>query len=114
MAVSAAIETQLRNYSQNVTRVKGSNRAKTAIALAQQFFPARLNAVTFAYGGNFPDCIAGGLFAHEAGAPILYGYPDKNFLEPAKAYIKATGAKGAYALGGDFFVTNCFVGNAFS
>ena len=113
-AVSPAIEAQLKDYASAVTRLKGSNRAQTAVALANKFFPAKLNAVVFAYGGNFPDCIAGGLFAHEAGAPILYGYPAQNFLEPAKAYIASTGAKGAYALGGDWFVTNCFIGHAFN
>ena len=112
--VSKAIETQLADYAVSVTRLSGANRAQTAVAVANKFFPAKLDTVVFAYGGNFPDCIAGGFFAHEVGAPILYGYPAQNYLDPAKAYIKSTGAKGAYALGGDWFVTNCFVGHAFN
>ena len=112
--VSKSIGGQLKNYATSVTRLSGDNRAKTAVAVAQKFFPAKLDAVVFAYGGNFPDCIAGGFFAHEIGAPILYGYPANNFLEPAQTYIKSTGAKGAYALGGDWFVTNCFISHAFS
>ena len=112
--VSSAIEEQLRSYSYQLTRLYGANRAETAVAVAREFFPSDLNAVIFAYGANFPDCIAGGLYANTQVAPILYGYPAKNFLDPAKAYIASTGAKGAYALGGDWFVTNCFVGHAFS
>ncbi len=113
-AVSAAIEEQIRPYASSVTRLKGSNRAETAVAVAREFFPSQLDAVVFAYGGNFPDCIAGGLYANALVAPILYGYPAQNFLDPARAYIKSVGAKGAYALGGDWFVTNCFVGHAFN
>lgn len=112
--VSSAIEEQLRSYSYQLTRLYGANRAETAVAVAREFFPSDLNAVIFAYGANFPDCIAGGLYANTQVAPILYGYPAKNFLDPAKAYIASTGAKGAYALGGDWYVTNCFVGHAFS
>ncbi len=113
-AVPSAIEDQIRPYAGSVTRLMGANRAETAVAIAREFFPSKLDAVIFAYGANFPDCIAGGLYANAQVAPLLYGYPARNFLDPAKAYIASTGAKGAYALGGDWFVTNCFVGHAFN
>lgn len=90
-------------------RVAGTDRAVTAKFVAQQFFPAKVTQVVFASGNNFPDCISGGLLAHELGAPILYAGDNKTYIDQARDYFVHSGAIYAYALGGPAVVSDSFI-----
>ena len=76
-AVSEDVFNTLKAYDTygKPARLSGPNRAETAVEVAKVFFDngSGLRTVVFAYGGNFPDCIAGGLLANYMQAPILYG-----------------------------------------
>lgn len=87
-AVSEAVRLQLQSLtglsSDNVPRIWGNTRYATSISIAQAFgFSGE--TVTFAYGENFPDALAGSLLAAKLNAPILLISPD-NWLE-AKHFI---------------------------
>ena len=109
--VSDAVLNSLKPYAAEVKRVAGDNRAATAIAVAEKFFPEGPANVVYAYQSNFPDCISGGLMAYMLGAPILYG---PAYLDINKEYIQKCGVWGApYALGGKGLVTTDFFLNVF-
>ncbi len=100
-------------------RVAGANRAETAVAVADHYFGSDPKRVTFAYGGNFPDCISGGFLARYMEAPILYGDSKvpKPYADADAPYIAYCGAYSAYVLGGaslisDQFVTDLLIVNA--
>ncbi len=102
-AVSADVYNSLKAYDTygNPGRVAGKNRAETAVEVAKVFFAndSSLRTVVFAYGGNFPDCIAGGLLANSMQAPILYG---DNGTSPS--YVNADTP---------YFQTHNYIGRAF-
>ena len=105
-AVSEEMFTALKPYVKNVTRVAGKNRAATAIAVAEKFFPEGPSNLVYAYQSNFPDCISGGLMAYMLDAPILYG---PAYLDINKEYVQNCGVWGTpYALGGKGLVTTDF------
>ena len=109
--VSDAVLNTLKPYAANVKRVAGDNRAATAIAVAEKFFPEGPSNLVYAYQSNFPDCISGGLMAYMLGAPILYG---PAYLDINKEYVENCGVWGPpYALGGKGLVTTDFFLNVF-
>ncbi len=103
--VSDSMFDSLKPYADTVTRVAGANRAETAIAVAEEFYPDYLYYLVFAYYKNFPDCISGGMLANALGAPILYG---PAYLDVNKEFVEKCGAVGAYALGGKTLVDTDF------
>ena len=93
-------------------RVFGKTRADTAVCLASTYWKtSEVDQVTFAYGANFPDCIAGGLLANCMSSPILYG--DSNapasYAEADLPYMASSGARSAYILGGEKLIADDFV-----
>lgn len=80
-------------------RVAGNNRYETSEEVAIEFFSDRQRQyVTFAYGMNFPDGLAGGPLSFEIGAPLLLIAPNAN--APAKEFIEYNGCRRAKVLGG--------------
>ena len=95
-AVSADIEAELKEYSNDVERVKGADRYATSVEIAKTFFGEDAAKVTMAYGEKFPDGLCGGPLAAEIGAPVLLvkeGGTDK-------AAVYAANAASGYVFGG--------------
>lgn len=69
-AISTAVADQLATLA-TTTRLSGTNRYNTAIAISQEAFPAGAEIVYVAVGTNFPDALAGAPQAAAAGAPVL-------------------------------------------
>ena len=109
--VSDDMLNSLKPYADTVTRVAGANRAETAIAVAEEFYPEYLYTLVFADYRNFPDCISGGLLANRLGAPILYG---PAYLNTNKAFVEKCEAGDAYVYGGKTLVTTDFFLNAYA
>ena len=68
-SVSESLETALAAYG-NVSRISGSSREETSVAVAKRFFDNPQHVV-LAYSRNFPDGLCGGPLAHALGAPLL-------------------------------------------
>ena len=69
--VSASVESDLKTYSLQVSRVAGVDRYASAVAVSKATYP---NGATTAYmstGLNFPDALAGGPFAAAGSGPLL-------------------------------------------
>ena len=81
------------------------------MAVADHYFDSDPKRVTFAYGGNFPDCISGGFLACYMEAPILYGDSKvpKPYADADAPYIAYCGAYSAYVLGGASLISDQFV-----
>lgn len=115
-AVTPAVFDQLKAFDAMGTprRVWGMNRAETAAAVADTFASQFSSYnVVIAYGGNFPDCIAGGLLAYTVSAPILYGdsKSPKPYLDADLPYFGDNPLiNRAYVLGGPSLVSDDFVG----
>ena len=111
-AVSDSLFNSLKVYDPGAVRLAGANRAETAVKVARTYFDlSKVKAVTFAYGANFPDTIAGGLLAHLLDAPILYGDSKvpTPYINADAPYVMDCGAKTAYVLGGEALVGDDFI-----
>ena len=112
-AVADDIADALAEYDSDgtVQRVAGKDRALTAKAVAEEFFDLKpyISTVVFAYGGNFPDCISGGLLAYTLDAPILYGGSHQTYTDAAAPYVQNNVVKTAYILGGPTLISDEFV-----
>ena len=76
-AVSDSVLQGLGRYAVGgtVTRVAGADRAATAAALAQVFWPQTADTVYLATGSTFPDALSGVPAAGRDGAPLLLVNP---------------------------------------
>ncbi len=71
-AVSAAVLADLANYTTGaVTRIAGADRYSTAAQLSAATFQPGVPVAYVAFGGNFPDALAGGPAAGSQGGPVL-------------------------------------------
>ena len=72
-AVAESVEGDLASAGYDVQRLAGPGRVQTAVEIAREV--KRLNpdttAAMLAFGGNWPDAIAGGAYGAESGTPIL-------------------------------------------
>ena len=82
-AVSDAVEAELKTMG-TVTRVKGSSRYGTSVAIAQRYFE-NPQAVVLAYGQGFPDGLCGGPLAITMGAPLVLTSDDQ--FDLADTYV---------------------------
>jgi hypothetical protein len=105
-AVSAGIETQLRDLGYTVTRLGGADRYQTAALINQRFFTAGSTpAVFLATGSDFPDALAGAALAGRLGAPVFVTWPS---CVPADvtAVINALAAPARVVMGGTAVVSD--------
>jgi putative cell wall-binding protein len=71
-AVSDAVITALANYTSGaVTRIAGADRYATAVHLSAATFQPGVPVAYVAFGGNYPDALAGGPAAGAQGGPVL-------------------------------------------
>jgi putative cell wall-binding protein len=54
-----------------IKRLSGESRVDTALAIAQDNYTAKLKSVVLSTAANYPDALAGSVFAYKLNAPIL-------------------------------------------
>lgn len=100
-AVSTAIRTEVIALTglgdEQIIRIGGANRYVTSLNIAKHF-KLTGDTVTFAYGENFPDALAGSVLAAKLNAPILLISPE-DWLE-AKRYMDDTPSLNQVIFGG--------------
>lgn len=95
-AIPASVETQLQGLGYHTTRLAGSNRFGTAVAVADALGDP--GNVLLATGANYPDALAAGPAAsHVAGAVLL---TNGTSVPPETAAYLAAHATKTYAIGG--------------
>jgi len=113
--VSSAIETQVKGLvSGTVTRLAGSDRFKTAVAIANAFKPeGGYQGVVLATGYDFADALAAGPYAAKNNYALLLSGKAANPLDASAVdFIKANTtikADGIVALGGTAVVPDAAV-----
>jgi len=71
-AVSAAVEAELKDLGLSVDRAAGADRLETSVAIAKKFADAYTgDVVALATAFNFPDALAGGVYAAQISAPVI-------------------------------------------
>lgn len=101
--ISTAAETNLKAYSDKQTRFYGSNRYQTSLKLNTLFDGVLEGAPCLATGTNFPDALAGGVYAAQKKSPI-YLVPPTLTSEQVDRF-KETKPKKFYIFGGTGAVT---------
>ena len=97
-AISIAVEQELGKMGITVTRIAGSDRFNTGVAMAQKYFPSAEHAVV-TNGFNFPDALAAVPYAAKFNAPILL--VKKNLVtEGVMSYIDQSALKHFHFIGG--------------
>ena len=75
----------------DVRRVFGQTRYETSLNVAEYFqsvFTTR--SIAFATGENYPDALAGGVFAAKKGMPVLLTNPKYNAEEGSSVFLQAS------------------------
>jgi len=107
-AVSANGEKSVRNLNFSVSRISGSDRYATALAICQFYssdFDGRSAVV--ATGANFPDALSGGALAARLESPLVL--VSQSSAADANSYLKLRGTERIYALGGKSAVPDSVV-----
>ncbi len=99
----AAQTAQLTSLDQtNIVRIAGQDRYETSLAVAQYFNEAG-GSLCLATGNNFPDALAGSVYAAKRNAPILL--VDSSLSNSLSEYVKARNLTGMTLFGGEGAVT---------
>jgi putative cell wall-binding protein len=98
-SVSPEVETQLHTYAADVSRVAGSDRYASSVALSKTLFPNGASVAYIATGKNFPDALAGGPLAGSAKAPMLL-VPGGCITNVVRSELERLGVSGIVLLGG--------------
>ena len=101
VAVPAAIENSIKKAlpKKNVKRFDGAQRYETCVMI-NKYFAGLLNSKTVcvAKGLDFPDALAGGVFAANQKAPLLLA--DSALRDAHKSFLKAKKPNKLYIFGG--------------
>ncbi|EHQ88486.1 InlB B-repeat-containing protein [Desulfosporosinus youngiae] len=104
--VSAAVESDVAQITSldpaNIIRIGGADRYETSLAVAQYFNLGGQN-VCIATGSNFPDALAGSVYAANLKAPILL--VDGSLSDNQINYLKTLKMTGATLFGGEAVIT---------
>lgn len=96
--VSKNLANEIAEYGKT-ERVYGQTRYDTSVEVAKQFFPSTVNTVFLTTGTNFPDGVAGGIYAMLKKAPIILTNNDS--VAFAYNYMVDVKAKNRIILGGE-------------
>jgi len=89
----------------SVNRIYGANRYETCIKINEAYASVLTgDAICVATGTNYPDALAGGVFAAINKAPLML--VDKSLTDSQKQYIKSKNADDIYAFGGTSVVSD--------
>ncbi|SDH45450.1 cell wall-binding repeat-containing protein [Desulfosporosinus hippei] len=104
--VSAAVESDVAQITSldpaNIIRIGGADRYETSLAVAQ-YFNLGGQSVCIATGSNFPDALAGSVYAANFKAPILL--VDGSLSDNQINYLKTLKMTGATLFGGEAVIT---------
>lgn len=108
-AVSAEVETTLKGLvttGGTVTRLSGTDRYATSLAIAKYGFPT-ISSVFVATGTDYPDALSAGAAAGKLGAPVVL-VPGTASTVPTttSSYLTGAGVKTAYIAGGTAIVSS--------
>lgn len=104
-AVSSKIETELRGYTSNVTRITGSTPDEVSAKVAKKYFAVPKEAIlTVDY--NFPDGLCGGPLALAKNCPIFLIGDKESAHKHTLNYFKDNKITNVTALGGDTLITD--------
>ncbi|WP_443613700.1 cell wall-binding repeat-containing protein [Acididesulfobacillus acetoxydans] len=105
-AISATVESQVAQLTGldqgNIMRIGGADRYATSLAVAQYFNLSGQN-VCVATGDNFPDALAGSVYAANHNAPIILA--DDSLSDQVMNYLKGKNLTGATIFGGEAVVS---------
>lgn len=102
IAVSGGIEKAIKEYGK-VTRIGGTTRYDTSVAIAEAFFDEPYYAV-LAYGMNFPDGLCGGPLAMAMKAPLIL--TETKSAAQAVAYADEYQIESGAVLGGSMLISD--------
>ncbi len=89
-----------------ISRIGGKDRYETSLRIAEHYYDCYDIPIVFATGENYPDALAGGVFAARLSAPIILLNP-KNGKSPAiSKYVEGVNPRNIYALGGSDVLPN--------
>jgi putative cell wall-binding protein/Tol biopolymer transport system component len=71
VSVAAAVETELKSLTKEVTRVGGADRYEVSADLSHAVFPVRPDVAYVASGAVFSDALSGSAAAGRRGGPVL-------------------------------------------
>ncbi|NMA91818.1 MAG: SH3 domain-containing protein [Firmicutes bacterium] len=100
-AISAAVESKLKDKGLTVERIGGKNRYSTAALIAKKLNMP--DVVYLAYGQDFPDALAAAPYAGARGYPILLTNTERLPAE-TEAYLKKAGT--VYVVGGEMVISD--------
>lgn len=106
--VSTDVENVLRGVTSDVTRLGGSTRFDTSMAIANHFNLAS-DSVVLANGWDFPDALSGVPLAVKHNAQILLVPNNANQVNAQSQFVKSKGFKNIYALGDTAVVSDSVV-----
>lgn len=103
--ISPAMENQVAQITglatDNIVRIGGDNRYATSLAVAQ-YFNLDSQTVNIATGNNYPDALAGSIYAAKHKATIILA--DGNLPDQVKNYLRSKNLTGAAIFGGETIV----------
>lgn len=103
--ISTAVESQVAQVTSlsktNIVRIAGKDRYETSLAVAQYFNLS--GNVCVATGSNFPDALAGSVYAATHNAPIILA--DGSLSDQVMNYLKGKKLTGATLFGGEAVVS---------
>ncbi len=108
-AIGESCEEQLTKCGiENITRINGSNRYETSLKTADYFDETSdgCGTITFATGTNYPDALAGGVFAAQLKAPIILLNPNAPELPAVSDFIDKIHPGMMFAFGGSAVLPN--------
>ena len=92
-------------FNKTITRVAGANRYATCVAVNNKFSDVLSGkSICIAKGLDFPDALAGGVFAAANKAPLFLA--DNKLTDEQTKYLKAKKASKLYVFGGTGAVPN--------
>ena len=101
-AISSTAESQVAQLTglaqANIVRIGGADRYATSLAVARYFNLSGQN-VCLATGGNFPDALAGRVYAASHNAPIILA--DGSLSDQVMNYLRTRKITGAAIFGGE-------------
>ncbi len=104
--ISTAVESQVEQITAldktNIVRISGQDRYDTSLAVAQYFNLAG-QSICIATGNNFPDALAGSVYAANHNAPIILA--DGSLSDQVLNYLQTKKLTGAALFGGEAVVS---------
>ncbi|AEE95236.1 cell wall-binding repeat-containing protein [Mahella australiensis] len=114
--VSGAVEADVRKTlpGAQIIRIGGKDRYETSLNIAKRFDKGSYGAVTIATGKNYPDALAGAVFAAKNNSPILLANTSSNLQSTIDYLTKAQFSKcfvlGAKDIMPDNLISQLFAG----